>query len=522
MPDGADREDEQPQPRVPNLRVFAAVPRSERLQTGYRFGTLTAKRINQILLDLERGFLHDWGDLAEYMVKSDTTLSSVYHTRKVQVISQPWYLEAGVGSGRDQEAVAAQAADFCQSVLDQIEGLRGSMLDLMGGTGEGVAVSEIDWHRDGDLWLPSELKWRHIRRFRYDDHWNLRLYDRGHAGDDPQGIELPPNKFVIHNPRDHAGYPTRSGSLQASVWLWLFKRWNEKFWASISEKHGSPFITAEVPRGTHQNTRDQLETDLQRMSYDHIATMEAGAKIDIRTEGMQAMKGEPPQLTLIRYVNEELAKINLGYTDSVSPGENGARAAVESRGDDVGSPRTAHDGEQLWETLRRDLLRPILWFNRHRFGGIMPPVPVGQFGSQESSTGEIRIGVLNQGVIRVNEARAAEGLPPLAEGETTSEGLTGEDFLPNVALQQAQAGPEPGAGGGLPGFADDEPAGGQADDHPFRRTTRRRSSTGRPRQMSLPLDRTTWPTSPRSKMGPLGRVLSNLSGDPASLSRNRR
>lgn len=511
----------QEQSRVPTLTVSAKVPKQERLATGYRFGSLTAKRVADILKNLERGYLRDWGDLSEYMVKSDTTLWSVYHTRKISVVRQPWYLEPGVARGRDQESVAQQAAELCERVLDGTTDLRGAMLDLMGGTGEGVALSEIIWGRAGDLYVPDQLKWRHIRRFRYDDDWRLRLYDRGVSTGGMFGEELPPNKFIIHQPRDHAGYPTRNGAHLAAVWLWLFKRWTEKGWARVVEKHGLPFVHGKVPRGTPENVRDDLLTDLTRMSYDHIAVMEDGNSIEIDTSGMQAVKGESPQQTLIRYVNEEFAKLHRGYTDATGPGENGARAAVESREESSGEPRVQHDGEQLWETLRRDLLTPILWFNRHRFGGIMPPVPHGVFGTQESTTGEIRIGVLNQGVIRVNEARAAEGLPPLAEGEVTGEGLKGEDFLPNVSMLQSQ-GPDPGAGGGgLPGFADEEPAGGQADDHPFRRKRKTRRSS-RARQMSLPLETTTSRTFTRSPTSPLARVLSDPSVGPAPSSKNPR
>lgn len=462
---------------------IAKINRFERLQSGLRFGELTGKQLASILIDNERGWPEDWADLAEYIVK-DPHVSSVYHTRKIRVAGAKWQLQPGETTDPTRQAFAEEAARFCERALRAIPDLERTFMDLLDATGVGFSVSEIDWKPTREAVLPKDLLWRHQRRFIWGDEYQILFADRGTPGR-RQGVELTPNKFVVHVPKEHSGYPPRSGSLQSVAWHWLFKRWATEWWVQSLERTGAPMLIGKYKPGTPESVRDSFLNSLKRMSSDHVGLMPDGIDIMVETAGAQVLSGEgTPHEVFSRAMDEAISKAILGATDITESGPNGARAATESRIEATLDPRMLNDGKQLWVTLERDLLRPLLEFNTHLFGGLVPPVPKGRFIHRDVEF-EITPEVAQVGGASLNEIRRAAGLAP----------IPGRDrpLMDEAAAQQALLPPvteEP--------FSDPEPAGGQDPERPLARRA--------PRITSLQTSTT-----------PLAMALSGRSVDPRSL-----
>ena len=86
----------------------------------------------------------------------------------------------------------------------------------------------------------------------------------------------------------------------------------------------------------------------------------------------------------------------------------------------------------LWDTLERCLLEPFLRFNLPRYGGVMPPVPVGDSElTRERPSDAMMQTLVNVGKVTGNEARTFAGFDPRPDCE------------PLLAPQQ----PTPAAGG---------------------------------------------------------------------------
>jgi len=110
--------------------------------------------------------------------------------------------------------------------------------------------------------------------------------------------------------------------------------------------------------------------------------------------------------------NAAMSKAVLGSTLNVEIGDTGGnRAAAESQGDLTITPRAMRDARGMWATLQRDLLRPYLFFNRHRYGGAMPPVPVGETIMVEPAA-EVDELIVAKGAVSYDELRQSRNLEP--------------------------------------------------------------------------------------------------------------
>lgn len=407
----------------------AKVDRFERLQSGLRFGELTGSRLAAILKDNERGYANEWADLAEYIAR-DPHVASIYHTRKIRVSGARWVLEPGGTEPRDEEA-----AVLCDKMLRAIPALKQHFLDLLDGIGVGFAVSEIIWKPTANLVKVADLRWTHQRRFVWGEEYDLRLTQ---ANSRTRGTALPANKFVAHMPKEQSGYPPRSGALQVCAWHWLFKRQATAWWYHNLEKTGTPIMYGKVPTNMRQEVRDAFLTDLKRMSYDHVGIIPTDAELIIETAGAEAQKGgDNPFSTFMRVMDEQLSKAIIGSTDMTESGPNGARAATETRKEATLDPRMIADGEQLWGTLQRDLLRPFLAFNLHRFGGVMPAIPRGRFLHRDVDF-EITPEVASSSAASLNEIRRAAGLPVI-EGRDRPLRDEGAAALPGGQAEEGEA-----------------------------------------------------------------------------------
>lgn len=433
---------------------------------------LSFDRVVSILKSAEQGFTEQWADLAIRMRSSDDHLYSVCETRINAVAGAKWKLNPGTG----ESALASRAADDCERVLRGIPSLKRVFRDILDGVYVGWSVLEIIWEPRGDEWLPVEVVWLHPRRFRFAEDFSLYLWDDGRAAQvaretgapvvesrGASGMALSPNKYIVHVPRAIQNYPTSSGALVTCVRPWWVKQWVTKFWLSGAEVAGNPRYIATAPQATPDNVFEALHEGLEQLAADGVAAFREGVQVSIQAPLAQGSGSVWQQL--YDNCNAGESKAILGSTLNVEIGETGgAYAAAESQGDVTITPRIAADADAMWETIARDLLRPYLFFNRHRYGGVMPPVPRGEtiFFEAKAEVDELVVG---KGACSWNELRQSRGL----EAWTTEQG--GDQRIP---AEMASAAPSfdapdptmpavPAAPDSLPDVAESVPVEKAAD-----------------------------------------------------------
>lgn len=469
-----------PEVRIPHLLEVAEIssPRVEdRWIQAVKFGGAGVERVAGVLAQAETGWQYESQDLYEWMLETDPHIASVYETRLVGLASLKWDVEPA--SDKDDPDGAHRAADFVRECLNNIPGFRRSLHELADGIGKGYAVQEIMWGRQDQAWRPTDLRWRHQRRFMFGPDWDLRLHDLGIYG--PWGKPLPPAKYVVHIPKQRAGYPTRTAAMRSIAFHWVFKRWAQKFWLTGAERFGMPTPLAKVPQNTTKDKMVKLRDALDRLTQGQSGIV--SDQILLEFIPSSAVNTTIYQ-DLVAELNNDITKALLGSASNVDAQANGSRAASESQAAVTIDPRIAYDADALEGTINEQLVKYIIDFNWHVFGGKRPPTPRFKFLLSEDTKTPIFGYHLQGRLVTRNEVRRNLGLDPL-------EGPIGDELLDIVQ-------------GG-------DPAAVAASSAPVGEPTARPLAS-----MSLPKASLTPQTLSRFAMSPLGRALSKPSGGPQS------
>ena len=378
---------------------------------GGRLSNLSPARLGAILNAAEMGDLRDWADLCDRMVEVDATLRASLETRLAAIAGARWLVEPGTPTGDPaRDKYAAPAAAFLERVIAGIDHWPTRVMEALDGIPKGIGVLQKTWEWDGHAVIP-DLTWVHARRFRWwREDWTLRLIDDGDQLYAP-GLELDPDAWIVHAPKTVAGYPTRVGVLRACAWPYLFKRWCQQFWMTGAERFAWPLLWAKVPRGAGPDVRAAAQTGLDDMSADHSAVVEDPVAFQLIET---TIKDNGTWKTFIESMNNEIGKAVLGMTDMNEPGRIGSYASVEVRRGTTVDARIAMDELSLAGTMRAQFAEPLLRFNRHLFGGVMPPIPSVRWAIAAKRS---PIPSENANDASLNERRRAIDLDPVEGGD---------------------------------------------------------------------------------------------------------
>lgn len=358
-------------------RYQARPPRAERAFAGLRFGSLEGEELASIFAEVDRGIMHRAADLAQFMAE-DAEIAGLYDGRISRVLQADWITAPGEAAEGQDASIAEIAADFCsEAIMARIKGWAKSQRDIMHAELLGYSVQDMDWQRDGGsrYWYINKLRYLHPRRFRYDEHWQLRLYDRGtRSGRDGQGQVLDPRRYVIHQFPITSGYPSHYGLWRASAYPWMFMRWTDKSFALFVDKYGHPMVEATVGPNVRQNVSDRIHRDLENMSYDHIFVKEEGVEIEVDWGGPD--KNADVHTNFLAYQRQKLTRLWLGTSDANEVGPNGSRGATETRVGAFTDPKMVTDGDLLSATIERDIYGSALQLNAHKIGVPFDKIPI--------------------------------------------------------------------------------------------------------------------------------------------------
>lgn len=452
---GAARRAAEPTAAAPALRVLSSTP--VHIETGresprpitYRnqpwggYTDIGWADVVGALRAAELGQTERLVDLSRRMLGSDAHLMSVYETRINAVAGARWQLQPGRAKA-GQEAIAERAAEDCTRMLEDLGNTERLFADILDAWWTHLSVHEIVWQHRGDMIVPVDLVWMHPRRFRWSPDYSPLLYDDGQAvgyawakaegrvDASGWGVTLAPGKYLVHVPRPLPNYPPTSGLCVSVLRSWWRKMWAVRSWLAGAGIAGNPRAIGKYPsNGTDAQMRNDLQSALDKLSATGSVSISSDAEINIvppSTQGADGVWGAQ-----VRECDAGMSKAILGSTLNVDVGDTGGnRALGESQYDVTIVPRLRRDARSMWSTLEAQLLRPYLYLNAHRYGGQMPPLPVGESIVVE---GEVEVDdlVVSSGKVTVNQLLTSRGLDPLPADQG------GESFVP-----------APAAGGGAP------------------------------------------------------------------------
>lgn len=311
---------------------------------------LTPTRLGTILRNAAQGDADAYLTLAEEMEERDWHYSSVLRTRKLAVAGLPVAVEAGSDSPDD-----ARIADEVRA-LTQAPEFPDLVADLLDGIGKGYAVAEILWQRSSSSWRPR-YEWRDPRFFCFDrdSGRELRLRDVGA----PDGVALPPYKFIVHTPRLKSGIALRGGLARLASAAYMCKSFAVKDWLAFAEVFGMPIRVGRYGSSATEQDIQKLISAVANIGTDAAAVLHESMKLELEAAptgagGAELFRG------LAEWLDKQVSKAVLGQTMTTEDGSSYAQAGVhnEVRGDLVRA-----DARQLSASLNRDLVRPFVDLN---------------------------------------------------------------------------------------------------------------------------------------------------------------
>lgn len=170
----------------------------------------------------------------------------------------------------------------------------------------------------------------------------------------------------------------------------------------------------------------------QSLLANHFGIMKGDTQINT-LNGSQASAGNLGFSDALKFWDEQIGILINGGNLLNKVGSQGSRAAAEvheRRAADV----SLFDGEALAETIRVQIIKPLLEENLHLFGGVMPPLPKVWFSLQDYK--EIDELALKTGEVTRNQFRKLYKDLPQIEGPEGDELIT--TFLQTAPVSDAQ------------------------------------------------------------------------------------
>lgn len=337
--------------------------------SSYPSNGLTPRKLARILREADEGSLLSQSELFEEMEEKDAHLFSQLQTRKNSVCGLDFEVVA-----YSEEHIDKQIAEFVKEQLSKIEEIEEVFLDLLDAIGKGISISEIIWDYSiiKNQYFIKSIRHHHQKNFFFDENDTLKVRTK----EEPGGIELEKDKFIVHTYKARSGHPARAGVLRVCAWMYLFKNYSIKDWVTFAEVYGMPIRLGKYDPSASEDDKAALITTLYQIASDAAGIMPSNADIEIK----EAQKTTSIEVfeKLCRYADEQISKAILGQTLTSDSG--GGSYAQSKTHNEVRKDILVADCKSLAATIRRDLLSPLVKFN---FGS-SANVPYLQFDMEDN------------------------------------------------------------------------------------------------------------------------------------------
>lgn len=244
--------------------------------------------------------------------------------RRSGLLRQEWQVEQ---SGDNQQA--KQAVELCSQALAELSEhedhpLENSLGILQEAALRGHRAVEVVWKNVGGKWFPEYLRDISSRRLIHTGiEW--RLLTRDHPS---FGMAFPKYKILLASHMASTDNPYGEALLSRCYWPYLFKHNGLKWWVTLAEKHGIPWIIGMLGGVTEEPQRRDLLNKLVALAVDAVAVLPKDATVEFK-----GLEGVTPEVheRLIRISNAEMSKVLVGQTLSTELDQSGgSRAAAQT------------------------------------------------------------------------------------------------------------------------------------------------------------------------------------------------
>ena len=327
------------------------------IQSGHPAQGLTPERLAQLLLSAEQGDAIAYYELAEEMEEKDLHYLGVLRTRKLAVTEIPMEVEPA-----DKTPQAKEDAALVEKWLDR-DMLQAELLDILDAIGKEVSATELIWDLKPKSWLPKAIKWRDPRWFEFDKDTGEELLLRGGADGIGMPTQLPAGKFIVHHHPSKSGLPVRSGLARIVAWGYMFKNFAMKDWVTFLERYGHPLRIGKYGPNESEENKNILYRALWELGTDAAAAFPETMQVDF----VDRKAGTAPNdlwKSHIEYIDFQVSKAVLGQTSTTDAVAGGLGSGQADSHKDVAKTIQNADGRLLAATLNRDLVVPLVMFNR--------------------------------------------------------------------------------------------------------------------------------------------------------------
>lgn len=317
----------------------------------YPSNGLTPRRLAHIFRAADEGDVRMQMELFEEMEEKDTHLFSQMQTRKLAVTGIDWEVQPFSKEDRDKEI-----ANFVDEQLKGIENFDNVLIDMLDAIGKGISIMELCWTVNNGYNIIEDIEYVHPKKIIWDSTDDkLKICTK----EFPSGIELPENKFVVHEYKAKSGHPSRAGIMRVVSWMYLFKNYDIKDWVSFCEVFGMPLRLGKYDASASEDDKKQLMEAIISLGTDAAGIVPNSTMIEF----IESQKTTSVEIyeKLARYCDEQISKAILGQTLTSDSG--GGSYAQSKTHDEVRHDLTVADAKALAVTIRRDIIRPLVEFN---------------------------------------------------------------------------------------------------------------------------------------------------------------
>lgn len=264
----------------------------------------------------------------------------------------------GEAAKRAADAFAAALDDtgFSLGFTDRPETFQELLRNLLDAVILPFAAAEIVW-KDGGVLEGFQTIEPHCFTLRNS------MVPRLVTDESPDGMELEPEKFIIHQHRRRPD-PARSGKIRVLAWLHCLQNWPLKDLFSFIERFGMPFVVARVDQNTWENERDILQRVIRSFGPDGGGIFTNSTEIQLLNAANTG--GDNVYFRALEFCHDAIYTLLVGQLassgDSAGMSNGDAQSAVRQ---DI----LEADARAIESTIRAQIAAP---WTRFQFGENVP------------------------------------------------------------------------------------------------------------------------------------------------------
>ncbi len=312
---------------------------------------LTPEMLTKIFREADSGYTTRQMELFEEMEEKDPHLFSQLQTRKNAVCGLDWEIIAFSEDEKDK-----QIAEFVKDVIKNIKDFDKSLLDLLDSIGKGISFLEINWELSNGYLKVENLKYIHPKHIYWEDE-KLKIVTK----DDLKGFyahKLEQDKLIIHKYKARSGHESKAGVLRVVAWMYLFKNYTMKDWATFIEKYGMPILLGEYDESSSEEDKGALMEALINIGTDSAGIISRNTKVNVIDNDKKSSADIFENMA--RFCDEQISKAILGQTLTSDSGGSYAQAKTHN---EVRRDLTSADCKALANTIKEYLIKPIVVLN---------------------------------------------------------------------------------------------------------------------------------------------------------------